>query len=112
MVLQVLFRDTEKITFKFEPLFNQKIKVMKNLKQNLVRAILCLGVVSVSLVACESDESEDANIISLDQLDDHLNQLDSTLNDTNVVLDDDTIDYEPVDDQIEEPKEDVESDQE
>ena len=71
---------------------------MKNLKQNLVKAALCLGVVSVSLVACESDTVEDTDVITLDQLDDVISDLDSTMNDTNAVIDDDTVMYEPVDD--------------
>lgn len=85
----------------FEPLLTIKIKIMKNLKQNLVKSILCLGVVSVSLVACQSDVNDDANIITLDQIDDQLNNLDSTLNDTTVVVEDSLIN-EPVDDYVEE----------
>lgn len=81
----------------FGLLFNQKIKVMKNLKQNLVKSILCIGVVSVSLVACESDQVEDTNVITLDQLDDVINDLDSVANDVDTVADD-TVMYEPVDD--------------
>ncbi len=36
--------------------------------QKLVKAIVCLGLVSVSLIACESD-NVDENVIQLDQLD-------------------------------------------
>jgi hypothetical protein len=90
-------------------MFNQKFKVMKNLKQNLVKAILCLGVVSVSLMACNSDAPEDPNVITLDQLDDQLDQLDSTMNDPNVV-EADSIIPEPVDDVTDvEVNEDVET---
>lgn len=70
---------------------------MKNLKQNLVKAILCLGVVSVSLVACQSDEVESADVLTLDQLDDVINDVDSAMQDTTAVADDDTVMYEPVD---------------
>ena len=50
---------------------------MKNLMQKLVRTILCLGIVSVSLIACES-ETVDDTVIQLDQLDDQLLDSDST----------------------------------
>lgn len=58
-------------------MFNQKFKIMKNLMQKLVRTILCLGIVSVSLIACES-ETVDDTVIQLDQLDDQLLDSDST----------------------------------
>lgn len=80
----------------FELLFNPKFKVMKNLMQKLVKATLCLGVVSVSLIACSEDVQEDTNIITLDQLNDELNKIDSTVNDTNVVVED-SLEFEPVD---------------
>ena len=64
---------------------------MKNLKQNLVKAILCMGVVSVSLVACQSEVSDDTNVINLDQLDDVISDLDSA------IVADDTTMAEPVD---------------
>lgn len=69
---------------------------MKNLKQNLVRTILCLGVVSVSLIACESDTPDETNIISLDQLNDQLNELDSVMKDS-VMMPEDTLEHEPAD---------------
>ncbi len=83
----------------FGLLFNQKIKVMKNLKQNLVKAILCVGVVSVSLIACDSNQVDDTNVISLDQLDDVMADLDSAVNDVDTVAGD-TVMYEPVDDTV------------
>lgn len=86
---------------KFELLFNQKFKVMKNLMQKLVKATLCLGVVSVSLIACSEDVQEDTNIITLDQLNDELNKIDSTINDTNVVVED-SLEFESVDADVEE----------
>jgi hypothetical protein len=45
---------------------------MKNLMQKLVRTTLCVGVVSLTLVACSSDTVTDENVITLDQLDDML----------------------------------------
>jgi hypothetical protein len=45
---------------------------MKNLMQKLVRTTLCVGVVSLTLVACSSDTATDENVITLDQLDDLL----------------------------------------
>lgn len=58
-------------------MFNQKFKIMKNLMQKLVSAILCLGIVSVSLIGCESDKVDDT-VIQLDQLDNQLIESDST----------------------------------
>jgi len=81
----------------FEPLLTIKIKVMKNLMQKLVKATLCLGVVSVSLIACESDNVEQ-NIIDLDQIDDHMFDLDSLVKDSLVI--DDTVEFEPVDENL------------
>ena len=54
--------------------------------QKLVKATLCVGVVSVSLIACESD-TVDNNIIDLDQIDDQIFELDSLLEDSTVQLD-------------------------
>ena len=51
--------------------------------QKLVKAILCLGVVSVSFIACDS-ETVDDNVIQLDQLDDQLLNIDSTEVDSTV----------------------------
>lgn len=71
-------------------MFNQKFKVMKNLMQKLVRTILCLGVVSVSLIACDTDPAN-SNVIDLDQIDQVDNQvleMDSTTVDSNDVMDD------------------------
>ncbi len=45
--------------------------------QKLVRTILCLGIVSVSLIGCESDKVDDT-VIQLDQLDNQLIESDST----------------------------------
>lgn len=75
---------------------------MKNLMQKLVRTTLCLSVVSVTLIACDEDVQEDTNIITLDQLDDELNKMDSTLNDTTNVVVEDSLEYEPVDETINE----------
>lgn len=81
----------------FDLLFNQKFKVMKNLMQKLVKAILCIGVVSVSLIACESDTVEN-NIIDLDQIDDQIFDLDSLIEDT--VLLDDAVEFEPIEQEV------------
>ena len=59
---------------------------MKNLMQKLSKAILCVGVVSVSLIACESDTA-DNNIIDLDQIDNQIFELDSLDEDTVVAVD-------------------------
>jgi len=61
--------------------------------QKLVKAILCLGVASVSLIACESD-TVDNNIIDLDQIDDQIFDLDTLVEDSLVL--NDTVDVEPV----------------
>ena len=79
----------------FELLFNQKFKVMKNLMQKLVKTTLCLGVVSLTLVACGDDVQEDTNIITLDQLD-------SVLVDTIDVEPDTTLEESVDDENIEE----------
>ena len=99
MGLQLLFLRLKNIAYKFELLFNQKFKVMKNLMQKSVKAILCLGVVSVSLIACDSDKV-DNNIIDLDQLDDQIVELDSTVVDSLIVDDTTDIDMEPVDEDL------------
>ncbi len=65
--------------------------------QKLVKAILCLGVVSVSLIACESD-TVDNNIIDLDQIDDQIFDLDTL--DGDPILPEDTVDFEPVDEPV------------
>lgn len=77
----------------FEPLFNQKFKIMKNLMQKLVKVTLCLGVVSVSLIACEPDVI-DNNILDLDRIDEPVIKIDSLMNDS--VLIEDSILIEPV----------------
>ncbi len=63
---------------------------MKNLMQKLVRTTLCVGVVSLTLVACSSDTVTDENVITLDQLDDMLvdtmNVEEDTLSDEDVVI--------------------------
>ena len=79
----------------FVLLFNQKFKVMKNLMQKLVKTTLCLGVVSLTLVACGDDVQEDTNIITLDQLD-------SVLVDTIDVEPDTTLEESVDDENIEE----------
>ena len=77
--LQLLFEWFEIIAPMFELCLTKKFKVMKNLKQKLVKAILCIGVVSVSLIACESNQVDD-NVIQLDQIDQLLDdQLQSAL---------------------------------
>ena len=63
--------------------------------QKLVKVTLCVGVVSVSLIACESDTVE-KNIIDLDQLDDQILKLDSLVEDTVAPVD--ITEFEPVDD--------------
>ena len=68
---------------------------MKNLMQKLVKATLCVGVVSVSLIACESD-TVDNNIIDLDQIDDQIFELDSLVEDS--VLPVNITEIEPVED--------------
>ena len=92
-------------------MFNQKFKVMKNLKQKLVKAILCIGVVSVSLIACESDTVDD-NVIQLDQIDQLLDdQLQLVIDsiETDSIVPDDVIEFEPVgEDLIEEEVKEVE----
>ena len=65
--------------------------------QKLVKAILCVGVVSVSLIACESDTVEN-NVIDLDQLDDQIIELDSLIEDA--IVPDDTVEFEPVDENL------------
>ncbi len=65
--------------------------------QKLVKAILCLGVVSVSLIACESDTVEN-NIIDLDQIDDQIFDLDSLVEDSVIV--DTVVELEPVDEDL------------
>lgn len=50
--------------------------------QKLVKTTLCIGVVSLTLVACGDDVQEDTNIITLDQLDslaDDVVEVDSTV---------------------------------
>lgn len=84
-----------KMTCMFVLLFNQKFKVMKNLMQKLVKTTLCLGVVSLTLVACGDDVQEDTNIITLDQLD-------SVLVDTIDVEPDTTLEESVDDENIEE----------
>jgi len=49
--------------------------------QKLVKTVLCVGVVSVSLIACE-DDTIDKNIIDLDQIDNQIFNLDSLVHDT------------------------------
>lgn len=83
----------EKMACMFELLFNQKNKVMKNLMQKLVRTTLCLGVVSLTLVACGDEQVEqDVNVISLDQLDSLTNdvvEMDTTVIDSGDNIDPD-----------------------
>ncbi|MBL4667811.1 MAG: hypothetical protein HRT73_02365 [Flavobacteriales bacterium] len=66
---------------------------MKNLMQKLVKVTLCLGVVSVSLIACEPDVI-DNNILDLDRIDEPVIKIDSLMNDS--VLIEDSILIEPV----------------
>lgn len=93
MCLQVFFKAMEKMACMFELLFNQKNKVMKNLMQKLVRTTLCLGVVSLTLVACGDEQVEqDVNVISLDQLDSLTNdvvEMDTTVIDSGDNIDPD-----------------------
>ena len=63
--------------------------------QKLVKTTLCLGVVSLTLVACRDDVQEDTNIITLDQLD-------SVLVDTIDVEPDTTLEENVEDENIEE----------
>lgn len=65
--------------------------------QKLVKATLCIGVVSVSLIACDSDTVE-SNVIDLDQIDDQIFELDTLVEDS-IVLDD-TVEFEPVDENL------------
>ena len=65
--------------------------------QKLVKAILCVGVVSVSLIACESDKV-DKNVIDLDQIDDQIFELDSLEEDT--VIPNDLVGFEPVEEEV------------
>lgn len=67
---------------------------MKNLMQKLVKATLCVGVVSVSLIACESDSTVDKTVIDLDQIDDQIFDLDSLAADSTTL--DTVIEFEPV----------------
>jgi hypothetical protein len=83
-------------------MFNQKFKVMKNLMQKLVKAILCFGVVSVSLIACESDTVED-NVIQLDQIDQLLDdqlQLTSDSIEADSIVPEDVIEVELLDEVV------------
>tara|TARA_B100002051_G_C16154008_1_gene354926 strand:+ start:80 stop:427 length:348 start_codon:yes stop_codon:yes gene_type:complete len=93
MRLQVFFKALVKMACMFEPLFNQKIKIMKNLMQKLVRTTLCLGVVSLTLIACADEQVEqDVNVISLDQLDSLTNdvvEMDTTVIDSGDNIDPD-----------------------
>ena len=66
--------------------------------QKLVKATLCLGVVSVSLIACESDTVEN-NVIDLDQIDDNIFKLDSLSEDS--VPQVDITELEPVEEVLE-----------
>jgi hypothetical protein len=59
---------------------------MKNLMQKLVKATLCLGVVSASLIACEPNQIE-SNTIDLDKIENQLIELDSLVEDTIVLVD-------------------------
>ena len=67
-------------------MFNQKFKIMKNLMQKLVNTILCLGIVSVSLIACDS-ETVDDTVIQLDKLDNQLLDSDSSAVDSTANVD-------------------------
>jgi|GEM_PF-2967409 len=96
----------------FEPLFNQKFKIMKNLMQKLVKTTLCVGVVSLTLIACEDDVQEDTNIITLDQLDSLTNNVietDTTVIDSADNLDPDGNLEEPADKYLEEDVEEKET---
>jgi len=75
---------------------------MKNLMQKLVRTTLCVGVVCLTLVACSSDTAEDANVITLDQLDDMLIDTMDVEGDT---LSDDDVIIENVDANVEKESE-------
>ncbi len=61
--------------------------------QKSVKAILCLGVVSVSLFACDP-KPVDETIVQLDQLNDQILDIDSIVEDTMVY--DDVAITEPV----------------
>lgn len=108
MHLQVLFFCFDFLPFKFGSLFNQKLKVMKNLKQNLVMAILCLGVMSVSFIACDSTPEEDPNVITLDQLDDVIDDMNAMAD--SLIVEEDSTAVEPTD--MEEGEEVVENEAE
>ena len=73
---------------------------MKNLMQKSVRAILCLGIVSVSLIACDP-ETVDDTVIQLDQLDNQLIESDSTAIDS-TVYDDEQSDEVLIDEEAKE----------
>jgi len=55
--------------------------------QKLVKATLCLGVVSVSLIACEFDSAVEKNVIDLDQLDNIILEADSLVEDSVISID-------------------------
>ena len=93
----------------FEPLFNQKFKVMKNLMQKLIKTTLCVGVVSLTLVACGDDAQEDTNIITLDQLDSVL--VDTLDVETDTILDE-NVAVENIDENVEIEEEVVEKEEE
>ncbi|MCB0400493.1 MAG: hypothetical protein KDD41_00265 [Flavobacteriales bacterium] len=58
-------------------------------------AILCLGVMSVSFVACDSAPTEDPNVITLDQLDDVIDDMNAMAD--SLVVEDDSTAVEPAD---------------
>lgn len=77
--------------------------------QKLVKTTLCLGVVSLTLVACGDDVQEDTNIITLDQLDSVLVDTVDVEQDTTL---EENVEVENIDENVEVEGESVEKEEE